>query len=287
MDAMEALKSGVSLIKGVASYGEWVARARPAGSKARVNVDDIDMFFRRYGSGEPVLLLHGGFMFAETWLGQIPTLAKSLQLFAPDVRGHGRTTLGTRPLTYRQLADDALGFIQQLGVGPVHVVGWSDGGCTALGMSIKRPDLLRSITLLGTPWNVSNYGDVAMHELVALTDPAAPSAWGLRIVRRCLTPEHYRGAEFLAALRNLWVNTLDFTTDELGSIETPTLVIATDRDEFLSDRPDPTELFEQLTSAIPGARMEVVRGGTHLVHILQPDAVNRLILEFLETVPAR
>lgn len=284
MDALEVLKGNMSIMRTVTDYAAWALRERPRASKARLNVDDIDMFFRRYGSGEPVLLLHGGFMFAESWVGQIPTLAADHLLIAPDARGHGRTTLGTRPMTYRQLADDAIGLVERLGKGPVHVIGWSDGGCTALGMAIMRPDVLRSITLLGTSWNVDNYGDEAMKELIALTDPEKPVTMGLMMVRRMLTPEHYRGAEFIVAMRNMWLYTLDFTLEELGAIEKPTLVIATDGDQFLSDGPDPMHTFREIADAIPGARMAEIPGGTHLVHIVQPDVVNRIILDFLGDV---
>ena len=284
MNIAGVLKSDLSIAKTVASYAGWVMRTWPRGSKGRVNVDDIDMFFRRYGEGKPVLLLHGGFMFAESWLGQIPTLSADYLVIAPDVRGHGRTTLGTRPMTYRQLADDAIGLVKRLETGPVHIVGWSDGGCTALAMAIKYPDLLRSITLIGTPWNVSNYSDEKMKELVALMEPLNPVTLSLRMMRRLLTPEHYRGGEFFAAMRDMWLHTPDFTIEELRGINTPTLVVATDRDQFLSEPPDPMRTFREIADAVPGARMAEVPGGDHMVHIVHPDIVNRLILDFLNGV---
>jgi pimeloyl-ACP methyl ester carboxylesterase len=284
LDASGALKDSVSMMKTVVSYAEWIFRAHPQSSKGRINVDDIDIFFRRFGSGKPVLLLHGGFMFAETWAGQIPALSSGYLLFAPDLRGHGRTTLGKRPMTYRQLADDALGLIEAFKTGPAHVVGWSDGGCTALGMAIKRPDLVRSITLLGTPWNVSNYSEKTLHDLVTMTNPMMPDTMVLMMLRRLLTPEHYRGREFLAALRKMWLDTLDFTIEELHGIETPTLVIATDHDQFLSEEPDPLKMFRELTEAIPAAEMAVVPGGTHLVQIARPDVVNPIIMDFLNQI---
>jgi pimeloyl-ACP methyl ester carboxylesterase len=282
MDMLETMKGSLSLANTVAAYARWVFRERPRKSKARANVDDLDVFFRRYGSGEPVLLLHGGFMFAETWLGQVPTLSEQHLLIAPDARGHGRTTLGTKAMTYRQLADDAIGLVERLGLDRVHVVGWSDGGCTALGMAMKRPDVLRSMTLLGTPWNFSNYSDLAVEELIDLTRPYSPVTATLSAVRRLLTPEPYRGSEFLNALRRMWLYTLDYTTEELGRIETPTMVIATDCDEFLSDGPDPMHLFREVAAAIPGARLAEVPGGTHLVHMVQPEAVNSLLLDFMK-----
>lgn len=283
MNTKQLLKGMLAVARSIAGYLRWAGHSRSQDTKRRVNVDDIDIFFRRYGSGDPVLLLHGGFMFAETWAGQIPALSRRYLLIAPDARGHGRTTLGSRPMTYRRLADDAAGLIEDLGLGPVHVIGWSDGGCTALGIAVKRPDLLRSITLLGTPWNVSNYSDEVIGDLISLTDPTKPATMALRLLRWLLTPEHYRGKESLGALRDMWLYTLDFTLDELNGITTPTLVLATDSDEFLSPPDDPTRIFRELAEAIPGATMATIPGGTHLVHLIQPDIVNGTILDFFKS----
>ncbi|MBU1670062.1 MAG: alpha/beta hydrolase, partial [Actinobacteria bacterium] len=256
----------------------------PRASKQRVNVDDINVFFRRFGSGDPVLLLHGGFMFAETWAGQIPALSRDHLLIAPDARGHGRTTLGDETMTYRRLADDAAELVERLDLGPVHVVGWSDGGCAALGMAIKHPDVLRSISLLGTTWNFDNYSDETVRKMTSITDPHSPVATAMVMLRRFLTPEPYKGVEFLRAVRHMWLDTLDFTLEELGGITTPTLIIATDRDEFLCAPDDPTRLFKEMAEAIPGAVMAEIPGGTHLVNLMQPHAVNRVILDYWASV---
>ena len=71
----------------------------------------------------------------------------------------------------------------------------------------------------------------------------------------------------------------------MGRITAPTLVVACDRDEFLSLWDDPLEVFRETAAAIPGAEMAVVWGGTHVVHMQKPRAVNRLILGFLEKYP--
>ncbi|MBU1669618.1 MAG: hypothetical protein KKF41_02585, partial [Actinobacteria bacterium] len=59
----QPIRDDLGMVRTVVDYPGWLARVHPRASKQRVNVDDINVFFRRFGSGDPVLLLHGGFMF--------------------------------------------------------------------------------------------------------------------------------------------------------------------------------------------------------------------------------
>lgn len=280
----QSARMGVALARACATYGPWRLRHGRENLKGHVEVDDICIYYRCYGRGEPVLLLHGGFMCAEAWVGQIPALARDYRVIATDSRGHGRTTLGEGPVTYRRMAGDAAELIRRLGLGRVHLIGSSDGGCTGLALALERPELVRSLTLLGTPYSTDNYTDGARRKMERLLRPSSISMLALRALRRLLTPEPERGREFLGVMTRMWTELPDFTREELGRVEAPVLVIGCDRDEFLSLTPDPLQVFRETAEAIPGARMEVVKGGTHNVHLERPGAVNRLILDFLREV---
>jgi pimeloyl-ACP methyl ester carboxylesterase len=281
-DLKQSLRMSANFTLAYSRYRLWMLRARPVNSKGREDGGDINIFYHSYGQGEPVLMLHGGFMFAETWAGQIPALALRHQVIAMDSRGHGRTTLGTRPLTYQQMADDAAALIERLGLDGVHLIGWSDGGCTSLAMALQRPDLVRSMVLLGTPFNTDNYTEEAVRKIEAILRPRSLSMLGLRSTRRLMTDEPERGQEFLEKMTRMWRESPDFSQDDLGRIEAPTLVIGCDRDEFLSLWPDPLQVFKDTAAAIPGAKLSLVHGGTHSVCIERPHEVNTLIVKFLE-----
>jgi pimeloyl-ACP methyl ester carboxylesterase len=280
-DAIQSARMSLGLSRGLAAYGLWILRERPENMKGCLDADDICIYYHCYGRGEPVLLLHGGFMCADTWAGQIPALAKSYRVISLDSRGHGRTTLGEGPITYRRMAGDAASLIEKLRLGAVHLIGWSDGGCTGLALALERPELVRSMTLLGTPYNTGNYSDEAKERMDRLLRPHSMAMLGLRSLRRLLTKEPERGREFLEKMTAMWTGLPDFTREELGRIETPTLVIGCDRDEYLSLWPDPLRVFRETADAIPGARLKVVRGGTHSAHIERPREVNRLVFDFL------
>lgn len=286
MTIVRSLKMSMSWLLVYATYLLWVLRARPSRSKGRINVDDISIFFHRYGKGEPLLLLHGGFTFSEMLAGQIPALSRRYQVITMDSRGHGRTTLGDRPLTYRQMARDTAGLIEELGIGPVHMVGWSDGGCAGLALALERPDLLRSLVLTGTPFNTSNYSDEAQMEIARFLRPRSIMLLTLRAFHHLLNPEPHSWKPFLERMTRMWTELPDFTIEELGRIETPTLVIGCDRDEFLSPTGDPLRVFRETAEAISKARLEVIPGGTHSVQMDKARIFNRLVLEFLERIRA-
>ena len=70
-------------------------------------------------------------------------------VIAPDSRAQGRTTDSDKPLTYQLMADDMIELLDRLGIDSAHVVGWSDGGITALDMAIRYPDRVRSVAASG------------------------------------------------------------------------------------------------------------------------------------------
>lgn len=267
-----------------ARYRFWMSYGKPLHAKGQSDVGDISIYFHRYGSGHSVLMLHGGFTFAEVWAGQIPALAGEYEVVAMDSRGHGRTTLGSLPLSFRQMAEDAAGLIERLGIEPVHLVGWSDGGTTSIALSLQRPELVRSMVLLGTPYNTSNYSKESFSRLESMLAPGSAELLGLEALYRTMSPEPYRWSEFLEEMRFMWLNLPDFTTEDLGEIRVPTLVIACGRDEFLCHEDDPLKVFRETASAIPGARLAEIPGGTHSVLMENSRSVNQIIAGFLGSV---
>ncbi len=286
MNTLDSLRMVLAWVIAYLKFVLWTLRARPRDSRGRVTVGDLSLFFRRYGAGEPVLLLHGGFSFSEMWAGQVPALSASYEVTAVDSPGHGRSTLGSDPLTYRGMARDFAALIEELGLGQVHLVGWSDGGCVSLALALQRPELVRSMTLLGTPFNFDNYAPGAVEAIADFLAPGSPELRGMRVMNLLMSPEPGRWREFIEKMTEMWTHLPDFTIEELGGINVPTLVIGCDRDEFLSQGADPLRVFKETADAIPGAMLAVIRGGTHSVNVEKPAELNRVLLDFLSSVPA-
>src|SRR5262245_22536541 len=93
-----------------------------------IHANGIDIYYEEYGSGYPLLLIHGGTLDHTMWEQHIPIFAQHFRVIAPDSRGHGRTKNPLDRMTYRLLADDMAALIQALGLDQPFVCGFSDGG---------------------------------------------------------------------------------------------------------------------------------------------------------------
>ncbi len=85
----------------------------------------------------------------DTWGAQRPDLAAAYRVLLPERRAHGHTPDVPGPLTYRDMAEDTVAFVETVVGGPAHLVGWSDGGVVALLVAVARPDLVRRAVVIG------------------------------------------------------------------------------------------------------------------------------------------
>lgn len=120
------------------------------------SVNGISMYYATYGSGDPVLLIHGGLGYADIWGAQVADLMKDRLVIVADSRGHGRSTRDERPYSYDLMAQDYLALLDVLKIDKVDVVGWSDGGCIAINLALTQPERLNRVFAQGA--NVSFNG---------------------------------------------------------------------------------------------------------------------------------
>jgi pimeloyl-ACP methyl ester carboxylesterase len=120
---------------------DWTSEAKGAGAYADVN--GLHLYHATYGSGRPLVLLHGGLGSGEMFGPIIPLLATNHQVITVDLQGHGRTADIDRPLDVRLMADDIAALIRHLGLEQPDVMGYSLGGGVALFTASKHADLVR------------------------------------------------------------------------------------------------------------------------------------------------
>jgi len=124
----------------------------------RIQANGIDYYYEIHGSGEPLLLLHGGLgsmdMFRSSLL---PALAKTRQVIAVDLQGHGRTTLGDRPIDLVDIGNDLAIVLDRLGFKQVDVAGYSFGGGAGLRLAIQHPTLVRRLAVISAPYAQSGF----------------------------------------------------------------------------------------------------------------------------------
>jgi pimeloyl-ACP methyl ester carboxylesterase len=257
---------------------------------------DVDLYFVDEGRGAPVVFLHGHTLDLRQWdeLARA-VVAASFRAIRYDQRGHGRSS--SPPAGYRigDHAADLGGLIEQLAVAPAHVVALSRGGGVALELALRRPELVRSLLLIGplvpdvrlSEELVESFRVLARavrahgvqaairahwfaHPLVgrALASPAAR-------VRMEAMVMAFPAGEYLTTVRDepdrAWK-----LPDRLGEIAVPTLVM---RGEH--EIPDFVAMADLLVTRIPGSRLEVVPDCGHVVPVERPDATEAIALGFL------
>ena len=140
----------VTSIGMAAAEDRWQTLPQPPPMPAPVTsgyapVNGIDMYYAVFGSGDPVLLIHGGLGHADIWANQVADLAKDHQVIVADSRGHGRSTRTAEPYGYDLMASDYLALLDYLKIDKAALVGWSDGGIIGLDIAMSHPERLTKL----------------------------------------------------------------------------------------------------------------------------------------------
>jgi pimeloyl-ACP methyl ester carboxylesterase len=232
-----------------------------------VNVENASIYYATFGSGTPVLVLHGGLGSLEDMSYQIKALAKSHFVIAADSRGQGRSTDSDQPLSYSLMADDMTKLLDQLKIPRADVVGWSDGGIIGLDLAMRYPARVKKLVAISANFDVSGIRESSTKETGV---PRTPLRY------RLLAPDSSYWPVIYRKVVTLWRTQPHYSLTELGQIKAPTLVMA---GEFDIVKPQHSA---QLARAIPQSKEIIVQGATHAVPTDKPDAVNNEILNFLD-----
>jgi pimeloyl-ACP methyl ester carboxylesterase len=220
---------------------------------------------------QTVLLLHGGLAESGSMLDTIgAALGERYRVAAFDRRGHGRTADTPEPFHYDSMAGETVAVLEHLG-GSAHLVGYSDGGITALLVALHRPDLVDRLVLIGTNFHYSG--------LRPLTAPGGGDDPAFSRIAASYAERSPDGAghfdEFLAKTYALFRSEPTLTVADLADVSAPTLVLVGDDD--LVELPHTVALYE----SIPEAQLAVVPGASHLLPKEQPAETARVVLRFL------
>ncbi|KPL90164.1 alpha/beta fold hydrolase [Herpetosiphon geysericola] len=116
-----------------------------------VELNGLKLYYEVHGSGAPLFLLHGGVNPSDTFGPTLTELAKTHQVFAVHLQGHGQTLDSDRPLRREFMADDVAALIELLGLNQAAVMGYSMGAAVALQLAIRHPALVQRLVLVSTP----------------------------------------------------------------------------------------------------------------------------------------
>ncbi|HXN09251.1 MAG TPA: alpha/beta hydrolase [Candidatus Acidoferrales bacterium] len=234
-------------------------------------VNGIRMFYAVYGSGKPVILLHGGLANANYWGNQIPALSREFEVIVADSRGHGRSTRTPAPYGYDLMASDVVALMDYLHISKAAIVGWSDGGILALDLAMHHPDRLTRVFAFAANYNPSGVKeDVLQNPTFAGFVKRAGSEYK----QLSATPNEY--SAFVAQITKMWDTQPNWTKDQLRSIRVPVLIVDGDHDEAIK-----REQTEEMAALIPGAGLLIQPHVSHFSFLQDPDQFSEDVLRFL------
>lgn len=232
--------------------------------------------YAAYGSGPPVILLHGGLGHSGNWGFQVPAIvAAGYRAIVIDSRGHGRSTRDDRPFSYELMASDVRAVMDALQVSRAALVGWSDGACTALVLAATSPERAAGVFFFGCNMDPSGTKEIEF-------TPVLQRCFGRHAhdyAQLSATPDQF-GA-FADAVGQMQQTEPNYSAEDLAAIRVPVAIVQSEHDEFIKP-----EHAAYLARSIPGAQLIELPDVSHFAPLQRPDQFNAAVLAFLARVLA-
>ena len=236
-------------------------------------------------SAPPLVLIHGLGVDLRLWDALLPRLStRSLRI---DLRGHGSSDTPPPPYAMGTLIRDVEQLMSHFALKDAVVLGAGEGGLIAQGLAVKRLDLVRGMVLTGSATRFANpsvwearlarlrdHGPDLDAECAHLLGPRWQGSSSLAPVREMLgrtRPDGWRGVAAATATADFFQTT--------ASLTLPTLILA-----GADDRKTPPDLQRELADLIAGSRFQLLRGGSHLSMLTQPEAFAESVQDFLAAI---
>lgn len=260
----------------------------------KVSVNGLGLFYESEGVGEPVVLIPGFAAGRWIWFKQTAELSRKFRVIVFDPRGVSASDKPEGSQTIGLLADDIAHLLKKIDIESAHIVGASFGGFVAQEFALQYPAMTRKLVLCCTSFGGPNHVAPDRETLLALA-----STKGLNSEERmranlllAFTPEYLETqtaeVDHVVHLRatnevpeHIYMNQLQAAVSfnaesRVERIASPTLVLSGDADVIV-----PVQNSRNLAAKIPGAQLQIIKGGSHTFFIEQAEEFNQIVSDFL------
>jgi pimeloyl-ACP methyl ester carboxylesterase len=253
-------------------------------------VNGLNMYYEVHGSGDPVVLLHGSFMtIANNWTAWIGELAKTRQVIAIEMQGHGRTADIERDFSYENLADDVAALLDHLNIPSADLIGYSMGGGVAMQCAIRHPGKVRKVVSMSAVFRhdgwVKEARDAFPH-LTAETFQGSP----IETAYKQLSPTPDAFPHFIKRVIAMDLQPYDFGADKLKATTAPMFFVHGDADgvrlEHIADmfRLKGEEIFGDLRPR-SASRLAILPNTTHITLMERMPVIVPMVNDFFDAQP--
>jgi pimeloyl-ACP methyl ester carboxylesterase len=239
-------------------------------------VNGIKIWYATFGSGDPVILLHGGLANSTYWGNQVRALQGHYRVFVMDSRGHGRSTRNEQPYGYDLMASDVVGLMDFLKIPKAALVGWSDGAILGLDIAIHHPERLSKLFAFAANSDPSGVSDIAHSDVFNAYTARAEKEY------EALSPTPHEYKAFLAQITKMWETQPNWAAADLKKINVPTWIVDADHDEAIK-----RENTEFMAANVPGAGLLIQPEVSHFSFLQDPEQFTADVLHFLQHVKGK
>ncbi|MEQ1952427.1 alpha/beta hydrolase [Mesorhizobium sp. CN2-181] len=209
-----------------------------------VEAGGINYYYEIHGSGDPLLLLHGGLGSTGMFAPILPQLAANRTVIGVDLQGHGHTALGDRPISLEAIGDDMATVVKALGYDKVDVLGYSFGGGVGFRFAVQHPEAVRRLALVSAGYARDGfYADILAQQAqvgAAMADFMKDTPMYKSYVAEAPKPEDF--PRLLDAMGKLMTVDYDYSAD-VQTLKMPVMLVFGDSDMY---RPEHVIKFYQL-----------------------------------------
>ena len=253
----------------------------------------MKLFFHVYGTGRPLVILHGLFGSSDNWRTVSKKLAGKFTVFAVDLRSHGSSP-HSETMTLETMAQDMKEFMQQHNLPSAFFLGHSMGGKTAMRLALNDPQLVEALIVADiAPRKYPSQHDYIFDAILRLDlrhysnrkeiddalSGAIPSLATRQLVMKNLTRDQsneFRWKVNLEAIRKNYDGINDAVTAH-APFEKPTLFIRGARSAYIQPADE-----EEIAELFPNFHMKTIDDAGHWVHADAPEEFVHIVLDFLE-----
>jgi pimeloyl-ACP methyl ester carboxylesterase len=235
-------------------------------------VNGKKIYYEEYGSGTPLIMIHGGISNMSSFGTVIPELSKKFRVIAIDVPGEGRSEI-LDSISFQILASHISKMIDLLKLDSVYVYGYSVGGIIALHLTADRPDKVKMAVISSANYNYDGFdstfgGDKLAPEFME----AYPKFWLDEHENKA--PQKGKWKNYIQAFNKLWSPREFVPEAKLKQITNPVLIVIGDRDMIKPEHG--LKMFH----LIKGSQLAILPNTTHFVLWERPYLISRTVLDF-------
>jgi pimeloyl-ACP methyl ester carboxylesterase len=261
--------------------------SQPTNDKGYAPVNGLKMYYEVYGSGKPLVLLHGAFMTINTNFGMlIPELSKTRQVIAVELQGHGRTNDIDRPFSFEKMADDVAALLKYLKIDSADILGYSLGGMVAWQLAIRHPESAKKLVIISAVYKYTGWTPETRAILPTITSKVFEGS-PMKSEYDSVAPDPKHWPQFVNKMKKFVTTPYDFNAEKIKAIKSPTLIITGDGDGVLPEHA--VEMFRLRHGRYmvdfgpaPDTQLAILPGTSHISVMMQTQWLLSIVPAFLD-----